>query len=371
MPTDPAPTTAVRSPAGSRTRSPSCRTTCCRAAGGSGTASRSGPAVHPRITGSPRRTRRDQTYWANVNRSVDSGRRSPATSARTADRLIKTLGDEYYPKHPDRAGAPDADRGRAPAALVRYKAVFDPVAAEGYSAKSGRSRRSGREHRRAAAVGAVRLAAGHGPRPLAVHRRSARQRPRHPLTARVARRPARPAALPRRPRSAACRPAAPAGRRPCRPAAPAGRRPCRPARHPPVGVRAGRPRRRRSAPVTRGRARGRRCVAAAAVSASAASRARAAQSASDSRASVAPTSGSARADIDRLVMPSPTSTGASSGSAAASPHTPTGLPARRPASPHAATRDSNAGCHGSRARPDPRTADPPPSCTDPGRSSRC
>ena len=81
---------------------------------------------------------RDQTYWANVN----SGPVDPRTAvagdlAKTADRLITTLGNNYYPEHTRtelvrRSLTVDG----AKAALVRYKAVFDPVAAEGYSAKS-------------------------------------------------------------------------------------------------------------------------------------------------------------------------------------------------------------------------------------------
>lgn len=80
----------------------------------------------------------DQTYWANVN----SGPVDPRTAvagdlAKSADRLITTLGNQYYPKHTRtelvrRTLTVDG----APAALVRYKAVFDPVAAQGYSAKS-------------------------------------------------------------------------------------------------------------------------------------------------------------------------------------------------------------------------------------------
>ena len=114
--------------------------------------------------------------------------------AKTADRLITTLGDEYYPEHA-RTGLVRRTLtvDGAPAALVRYKAVFDPVAAEGYSAKSEQVVVLVVNIGRAAAVGAVRLTAGHGPRPLAVHRRPSRERPRHPLTV-----------------------AAPAGRRPCR-----------------------------------------------------------------------------------------------------------------------------------------------------------
>jgi len=81
---------------------------------------------------------RDQTYWANVNSGPLDARTAVAGDlAKTADRLITTLGDEYYPKHTRtelvrRTLTVDG----APAALVRYKAVFDPVAAEGYSAKS-------------------------------------------------------------------------------------------------------------------------------------------------------------------------------------------------------------------------------------------
>ena len=73
---------------------------------------------------------------------MNSGPVDPRTAvagdlAKTADRLIKTLGDEYYPEHA-RTGLVRRTLtvDGAPAALVRYKAVFDPVAAEGYSAKS-------------------------------------------------------------------------------------------------------------------------------------------------------------------------------------------------------------------------------------------
>jgi hypothetical protein len=80
----------------------------------------------------------DQTYWANVNSGpVNRETVVAGDLAKTADRLIKTLGDEYYPTHT----RTELVRRRltvdgAPAALVRYKAVFDPVAAAGYSAKS-------------------------------------------------------------------------------------------------------------------------------------------------------------------------------------------------------------------------------------------
>jgi hypothetical protein len=81
---------------------------------------------------------RDQTYWANVNSGPLDARTAVAGDlAKTADRLITTLGDEYYPKHTRTELARRMlTVDGAPAALVRYKAVFDPVAAEGYSAKS-------------------------------------------------------------------------------------------------------------------------------------------------------------------------------------------------------------------------------------------
>jgi hypothetical protein len=81
---------------------------------------------------------RDQTYWANVNSGpVDPGTADRSDLARTADRLIQTLGAGYYPTHT----RTELVRERltvdgAPAALVRYKAVFDPASAAGYSAKS-------------------------------------------------------------------------------------------------------------------------------------------------------------------------------------------------------------------------------------------
>ncbi len=80
----------------------------------------------------------NQTYWANVNSGpVDSRTAVAGDLAMTADRLITTLGDDYYPKH-TRTGLVRRTLtvDGAPAALVRYKAVFDPVAAKGYSAKS-------------------------------------------------------------------------------------------------------------------------------------------------------------------------------------------------------------------------------------------
>ena len=103
---------------------------------------------------------------------------------------------------------------------------------------------------------------------------------------------------------------------------------------------AGAPRRTRSARDCR---RSRACPSVA----SSAARARRRHSSRVTPASASRTAGIARGDIDRLLTPRPTSTGASVGSEAASPQTPTGLPTARPASPQAAMSDSSAGCHGS------------------------
>ncbi|HEV7655816.1 MAG TPA: DUF2510 domain-containing protein [Mycobacteriales bacterium] len=79
-----------------------------------------------------------QTYWANVN----SGPLDPDTTgngdlAGAAQRLIDTLAQEYYPKH-SRQGFSQKSLtvDGAKAYLVRYRAIFDPAAAAGYSAKS-------------------------------------------------------------------------------------------------------------------------------------------------------------------------------------------------------------------------------------------
>jgi hypothetical protein len=79
-----------------------------------------------------------QTYWANVN----SGLLTPEVAgngdlAAAALRLIGVLAEEYYPDHrreglTQRAVTVDG----AKASLVSYRAVFDPTAAAGYSAKS-------------------------------------------------------------------------------------------------------------------------------------------------------------------------------------------------------------------------------------------
>jgi hypothetical protein len=81
---------------------------------------------------------RGQTYWANVN----SGPVAPdfvvdGDLAATADRLIERLSARYYPEHTRiEQSAKTLVVDGAPAALVRYRAVFDPRLAAGYSAKS-------------------------------------------------------------------------------------------------------------------------------------------------------------------------------------------------------------------------------------------
>jgi hypothetical protein len=79
-----------------------------------------------------------QTYWANVNSGpVDPDTAGNDNLAGAARRLIDNLAKQYYPKHTrdgltQRALTVDG----APASLIRYRAVFDPLAAAGYSAKS-------------------------------------------------------------------------------------------------------------------------------------------------------------------------------------------------------------------------------------------
>ncbi len=79
-----------------------------------------------------------QTYWANVN----SGRVGPATASRddlraTTMRLVDTLARSYYPLHTrQQVRQQTLTVDGAQAYLVRYRAVFDPSAAEGYAAKS-------------------------------------------------------------------------------------------------------------------------------------------------------------------------------------------------------------------------------------------
>jgi hypothetical protein len=79
-----------------------------------------------------------QTYWANVNSGpVDPDTAGNGDLAGAARRLIDTLAAQYYPKHSrdgltQRALTVDG----AQASLITYRAVFDPLAAAGYSAKS-------------------------------------------------------------------------------------------------------------------------------------------------------------------------------------------------------------------------------------------
>ncbi|MER3390909.1 MAG: hypothetical protein RIC81_00130 [Microcella pacifica] len=76
-------------------------------------------------------------------------------------------------------------------------------------------------------------------------------------------------------------------------------------------------------------------------------------------ASVSPTAGIARAAIDRLDAPRPTSTGARRASAAPSPHTLRGVPVRAAAAPTSEIMRSTAGCHASvssASSPDCRSA---------------
>ncbi|MFL6129520.1 MAG: DUF2510 domain-containing protein [Mycobacteriales bacterium] len=79
-----------------------------------------------------------ETYWANVT----SGALSPQVGGQgdlhgSAVRLVDTLAGEYYPPHTRRQLAQgELTVDGADAYLVRYRAIFDPVRAEGYSAKS-------------------------------------------------------------------------------------------------------------------------------------------------------------------------------------------------------------------------------------------
>jgi hypothetical protein len=79
-----------------------------------------------------------ETYWANVTSGTLSPRVAvPGDLRGSATRLVETLADQYYPPH-TRQQVAEQQRtvDGAPAYLVRYRAVFDPVRAEGYSAKS-------------------------------------------------------------------------------------------------------------------------------------------------------------------------------------------------------------------------------------------
>jgi len=79
-----------------------------------------------------------QTYWANVTSGAISPRVAVQGDLRaTATRLVETLAEDYYPPHTRQQVAQrELTVDGAAAYLVRYRAVFDPARAEGYSAKS-------------------------------------------------------------------------------------------------------------------------------------------------------------------------------------------------------------------------------------------
>jgi hypothetical protein len=79
-----------------------------------------------------------QTYWANVTSGAVSPRIGVQDDLRSsAVRLVDTLAEEYYPPHTRQQLAQRAlTVDGADAYLIRYRAVFDPDRAEGYSAKS-------------------------------------------------------------------------------------------------------------------------------------------------------------------------------------------------------------------------------------------
>lgn len=78
-----------------------------------------------------------QTYWANVS----SGQLDPMLAApdlrTTATQLVDTLARGYYPGHRrDGLSQQPLTVDGAPAYLVRYRAIFFPQSAAGYTAKS-------------------------------------------------------------------------------------------------------------------------------------------------------------------------------------------------------------------------------------------
>jgi hypothetical protein len=79
-----------------------------------------------------------ETYWANVaSGPVSPGLASRADLRVTATRTVDALAREYYPSHSRQQVAQrELSVDGAQAYLVRYRAVFDPVAARGYTAKS-------------------------------------------------------------------------------------------------------------------------------------------------------------------------------------------------------------------------------------------
>ena len=77
----------------------------------------------------------NQTYWANVNSGPVDERTVGPDLPGTARRLVGTLATRYYPDHTRTAVEQrELTVDGAPAALVRYRAVFDPDSAAGYSA---------------------------------------------------------------------------------------------------------------------------------------------------------------------------------------------------------------------------------------------
>ena len=77
----------------------------------------------------------NQTYWANVNSGPVDERTVGPDLRGTAQRLVTTLAARYYPDHA-RSSVQQRELtvDGARAALVRYRAVFDPDSAAGYSA---------------------------------------------------------------------------------------------------------------------------------------------------------------------------------------------------------------------------------------------
>lgn len=79
----------------------------------------------------------NQTYWANVNSGPVDEENTAPTLTGTAERLITTLSERYYPEHSrSQVQQRELTVDGAPAALFRYRAVFDPADAAGYSART-------------------------------------------------------------------------------------------------------------------------------------------------------------------------------------------------------------------------------------------
>jgi len=79
----------------------------------------------------------NQTYWANVNSGPVERLTAGPDLPSTARRLVSTLAGRYYPDHTRSAVVEEKlTVDGAPAALLRYRAVFDPTSAVGYSAST-------------------------------------------------------------------------------------------------------------------------------------------------------------------------------------------------------------------------------------------